>query len=431
MTSGSIVLHARVDVPGMTALAKSSDIAVLGVESDFVDAHTGKSVPLSSTYVHHWFFRSDQASVSTSFGAGSEFRGSPEFMPAPYVSHIPQGSTWWAQLHFIDLSASQDKPEHFLPCIECRRRSQCGDGPCIVPSDPRVRPAEYLAHYPGGIYACDGGEFNTGADFCVPPSSSSSSLSSSSSSSSSPPPSSVSPQFPKVEVYRLKVKVKYQELATPALQQQAASVAITDATLRAEAPYVEYQVPTCKPTDLQCVHVKTSTWVLKDGFINCTSCPKLDPGIAPGNPYLTSYRVPRKPGLVWAMGHQHIGALGLELYLTPPPPQARKRKGNGKAKAEEEEGEKLIFASSPRYGTKDGGVAGDERGFLVQMSSQEWGSAPVPISEGTVLTVRSVYESHVPRYNTSAFMAAGTDVAHTGVMGYMRLRLVDLGGEGQ
>jgi len=378
---GGIVLHPKVPIS-----FPAVPMAITGIASDFIDEHN-LSVSLSDTYVHHWFFVAERAGGRTlSVGAGSEFRGAPEVLPFPWIMQAHGDEDWWAQLHFIDLAASKDNATRFLPCLECRRRRTCGaypnasinDGPCVVDSA-----RSYIGDdYPGGIYAC-GGDLNTGSDFCR--------------------------RIPNAPVakYRLRVDVTYTPLPTVAEQQSAAARAVTDSSLHAEAPYSEYQVPTCKATDMQCAHVKVSEWLVEGGFAKCTSCPVFNHSIAPGKSELSSFALPSRPALVWAMGHQHIGGLGIQLWATAPG-----------------EKERLICNSAPRYGTEDG-VAGNEKGFLVGQSSCAW-TDPLAISEGTKLTVRSTYEAHAPAYDTSEYLASGAQIAHTGVMGYMRLRWVSM-----
>ena len=173
--------------------------------------------------------------------------------------------------------------------------------------------------------------------------------------------------------YRLRVDVTYTPLPTEAEQQSAVARAVTDSSLHAEAPYSEYQVPKCTATDTQCAHMKVSEWLVEGGVARCTSCPVFNHSIAPGKLELSSFSLPPRPALVWAMGHQHIGGLGIQLWAITPG-----------------EKERLICNSAPRYGTEDG-VAGNEKGFLVGQSSCGWAD-PLAVSDGTKLIVRSTYE---------------------------------------
>lgn len=78
---GGIILHPRIPIK-----FPAFPMAISGIASDFIDERN-QSVPLSDTYVHHWFFRADRPGgdsiSSNAFGAGSEFRGAPEVLPSP------------------------------------------------------------------------------------------------------------------------------------------------------------------------------------------------------------------------------------------------------------------------------------------------------------------------------------------------------------
>ena len=104
---------------------------------------------------------------------------------------------------------------------------------------------------------------------------------------------------------------------------------------------------------------------------------------------------------VWATGHQHDGALGMELWL------------NGTK----------IFETAPSYGSEEN-VPGNELGFIVGDTIGSW-SKPVPIADGSRLSVVSKYDSHPPAYDVSGFVS-GAEVARTGVMGYLRMRVVEM-----
>jgi len=208
--------------------------------------------------------------------------------------------------------------------------------------------------------------------------------------------------------YRLKYTVKY-------TLKPANLKPVNGLTLHAEAPYAEYNVPSCKTdgSNPLCFHRQASEWVLTGGVFHCTSCPEFDPQHAPGGAEASHVGQMGSVnngtlGLVWATGHQHDGALGIELWLRRPDEAAAHK----------------IFESVPSYGSEEG-IAGNELGFVVGFSIGSWPD-PVLIPEGSLLTVMSKYDAHPPAYNLEGFMA-GAEVARTGVMGYMRMRFVHVG----
>jgi hypothetical protein len=358
-------------------------IAISSVVSDFVDA-SGDPVPLDTAYMHHWFVHAldKNDTVVADFGAGSEFRRVPEAFDAPYGFVMTGDERWSAQLHVIDLRIrdAQDR----LPCVECRRRQDCQDGSCVAPSLAGKR---VNGNYSGGIYACNWSEEDAtaGSARCAAPSATAAMAS-----------------------YRLKYDVTYTELDDSG---ELSWDRLHAVTLKAEAPYAEYDVPTCAidGSNPMCVHTKQSSWVYKAGQLQCTSCPTYNAMLAPGRPITAVQAVPpaRKLGLIWAAGHQHDGSMGVELWLKQPGESVGKK----------------LFESLPEYGSQPG-VPGNELGFVVGFSIGRW-TPPVEIEQGATLTVVSKYEAHSPGYNTTGFVA-GPEVARTGVMGYMRLKLVVL-----
>jgi len=330
------------------------------------------------------------------FGAGSEFRNVPEEFLSPTAVVVHGDEQWIAQLHVIDLRLAD--PQDRLPCLECRRRVECSDGACIKADIQSFWPHLY-ATYPGGIYSCnwDEKESTSGHGFCVRDED-----------RKSLPTAS----------YRLKYTVTYSHIESSS---EESWLPIHGFTLKAEDPYAEYTVPSCSidGSNPMCVHVLSSEWILQDGIIRCLSCPTFDPQIGPGSPSAPSQgglesfaqlELPFKGsmGLVWATGHQHDGAMGIELWMTPPDSNTTTK----------------LFGSEPVYGTEEG-VAGNELGFIVGNTIGRW-TEPIVIPDGARLLVKSKYDSHPPVYDTDGFVA-GAEVARTGVMGYMRLRVIELG----
>jgi len=373
-------------------------LAILSVESDFVDP-SGAPVPLSTAYMHHWFVtgyrqHDNRTEYIASFGSGAEYRNVPEHMPAGTAVVTHGDEHWIAQLHVIDLRAASKQDR--LPCLECRRRKQCQDGSCLDPAVfSKYNATKMYDQYVGGIFACNWSEKDStaGSEFCT-----------------------AKRGVGEEASYRLKYTVRYVALGgeKEPLKPVGGLKPVTGATLKAEAPYSEYNVPACTTdgSNPMCVHNKVSEWVLRDGVFQCSNCPQFDPQFAPGDATQSSVgqmgpATNGTLGLVWATGHQHDGALGIELWLKRPDEAAASK----------------IFHSEPQYGSEEG-VAGNELGFIVGFSIGSW-TDPIPIPEGSYLRVVSKYDAHPPAYNLDSF-TAGAEVARTGVMGYMRMRFVTM-----
>uniref|UniRef100_A0A6T9LG12 Uncharacterized protein n=1 Tax=Haptolina ericina TaxID=156174 RepID=A0A6T9LG12_9EUKA len=113
------------------------------------------------------------------------------------------------------------------------------------------------------------------------------------------------------------------------------------------------------------------------------------------------YTVPKRATVLYAVGHQHTGALNISMYV------------NGKR----------TCTSYPTYGTQVD-VPGNESGYLVKMSlCIDESTGPLHLQKGDVVKIESWYYvgSNDPR-------VAYSDGTHLNVMGYMYLAYV--GGSG-
>jgi hypothetical protein len=113
--------------------------AIIAVKYDIVEAGSGRSVPLSEMYSHHWLVYdrlvgSDGFNVgcggpdtwvSNIYGAGGEMRGVHYVYPEGFGHVIPGNRHWSANMHFIrteDLNAKKYKGSAGAAtkaCIEC------------------------------------------------------------------------------------------------------------------------------------------------------------------------------------------------------------------------------------------------------------------------------------------------------------------------
>lgn len=383
---GQYTMREHIPIPFLT-----SPSMVVKIDTDFVDL-AGKSVPLTQAYMHHWLMtNSDLSRQNTlgSFGAGSEFRGAAEGFEKPFGMPTTGKETWSVTLHVLDLRATP--PHLILPSLECRRHDDCSTGPCLDPHGQMgaLSSTPWFGNYPGGLVACSSGAFNY-TKFGYPV-----------------------PKLPDV-TYRLKYDVTYIPMS-PDLA--AVSVPITFARLQTEAPNFEYHIPVCDDGDDMCVNVKTSEWTVRGPMIRCTSCLTTQQfeatvGSPVANDDALESALPSasgENGIVWALGHQHDGGLGIQLWMRLP----------------YEADFKLVCASAPAYGTETG-QAGNDEGFVVGQNPCRFGE-PIATPDGAVLQIRSIYDAHAPRYDLAPFYKpSGQQYAHTGVMGYMRLRFVDI-----
>ena len=88
-------------------------------------------------------------------------------------------------------------------------------------------------------------------------------------------------------------------------------------TLQVSAPGLEYSVPVCDDGDDMCIDVKHNSWRVNENSIDCVDCP--EPVLFSDNAdYLSDPLPSRRVGIAWASGHQHDGALGIQLWLKKP-----------------------------------------------------------------------------------------------------------------
>ena len=255
-------------------------------------------------------------------------------------------------------------------------RTDCSEGPCL---QPQVAQASGLGdlydNYPGGLFCCDGGSHGTGAgqfDFSG---------------------RGFSPAGLPTLQYRLKVVVSYVPLNIPVDQMdfsltpqrgpaswQNRFVGVHGTRLQVSAPGLEYSVPVCDDGDDMCIHVKTNTWQVNENTLDCIDCAA--PSVSTDNRgYLSDPLPSGRVGIAWASGHQHDGALGLQMWLTKPG-----QKDNEKT---------LICHSAPVIGSEVG-VAGNEAGFVTgQMPCRL--DEPIEAPVGSTVTIRSIYDAHRPK----------------------------------
>ena len=375
MRPGQIIMRDQIRVDFVDEPA-----AITNMASDLVDEH-GDSVALSQAYMHHWLLEGgSRRNEIAGFGAGSEYRGLPEGFKKPFALMVGGDEEWEATLHLLDLRLTP--PDLHLPSLECRRRNDCSEGPCLQPQIAQQDP-DLADNYPGGLFCCDGGADGTGAsqfDFSR---------------------RGFSPSLATLPTmrYRLKLVVSYVPLNIPSARMDFGLVAagpdswqhtfvnVYGSRLQVSAPGLEYSVPVCAADDDMCIDVKSNSWTVTPRHtLECADCPALSQ--PSDNPeYLVDPLPSGRVGIAWAAGHQHDGALGIQLWLKKP----------GQTESEKT----LVCHSAPVIGSETG-IAGNELGFVTgQMACRR--DEPIEVPVGSTLTIRSIYDAHRPKYSLDGF----------------------------
>ncbi|XP_073300111.1 uncharacterized protein [Primulina huaijiensis] len=335
-------------------------VAIKSFDAEIVD-QDGKSVPLNQIYLHHWIVdKYFQSTLNSSlppifgnisgvcsgnaliqyFGSGAETRRTPSNVPDPYgivvgnPSDAPAGyeEKWLLNVHVIDTRGVVDK----VGCLECTcelyNMTRDGNGELLPPD------------YYGGLSCClDGSRcrmeegYNKSGNI----------------------------------TYYLKYTVRYLEWDTSIVPVRVFVLDVTDIVTKVNNSQgivyrhdcqVEYQVKSCSSIiDLaktRCIDTKS-----------------------------VSFTLPRGGNLVYGVGHQHVGGVGIALYG---------------------QGGRDLCTSIPKYGR--GHAPGNEAGYVVGMSTCYPKPGSLKISDGETLTLVSKYSSAR---------------RHAGVMGLFSILLAD------
>lgn len=361
-------------------------IAVYRFEADVVeqDAATGAvtATPSFDAYLHHHVvgsahehYASQQGSWSpmkpaafsrsVGFGAGTECRGTPQAFVPPYAFTTVAGEDEWvANIHIINTRRMPSKQAG--RCLECPCTAEDKlDGETVNGGHLRYDNcnAQLRAEnnsvcaattYHGGLRCCEDGEF------CLEPEE----LASQDTTSS----------------YHLRYTIEYADIGPETRALYVGGCCDASGDLE-HTGNVEYDVPLCDPeTHPGCVHTLATRQRLDGNGHSVFRFADDDSGpLEPAD---------REVELVYAVGHQHRGGLGISLY-------------------DDATGD-LLCASVPTYG--EGDVAGDERGYVVAMSTCAL-DPPRRMRASDVVRVVALYN------NT---------VAHTGAMSLMYLALSDV-----
>ncbi|DAZ92656.1 TPA: hypothetical protein N0F65_001616 [Lagenidium giganteum] len=355
-------------------------IAVYRFEAEVVEKDADGnmvSVPTFDAYLHHHVVGSNHESYaseqdkwapmkpanfsrSVGFGAGTECRGTPQQFYFPYAFLTVEGENeWYANVHVIN--TREMKPEDAHHCLEC---------PCTAEDDRSNGKVNGMAFveencnaelraenntacspdtYHGGLRCCEE------AEFCLEH-------------------EQLSATLPK-STYYLRYTIEYANVVPEnrALSLASCCDATGDMTHHGN---IEYDIPQCDPEiHPGCIHTLSTSQRIDSGdgsvFFHIGEAVAGD----------------REIELLYAVGHQHRGGMGIHLY--------HDKTGD------------LLCSSIPEYGT--GHVAGDEDGYIVSMSTCTF-NPPLRLHSSDIVRVVSLFNNTLP---------------HTGAMSLMYLAIAD------
>ncbi|KAF1789043.1 Stress up-regulated Nod 19 [Phytophthora cactorum] len=356
-------------------------IAVYRFEADVVEKDpSGNVVPVPTfdAYLHHHVFGSTHKqydamksrwapmkpknfSRSVAFGAGTECRGTPQEFYFPYAFMTVEGEDEWvANVHIIN--TRKMTPQRAHRCLECPCTSEdvftdesvngihFRNGSCNSQLQFEENTVCSAETYHGGLRCCED------AEFCL--------------------------EHNELEVsegsdatYHLRYSLEYAEIVSENRPLYLAACCDASGDLE-QMGNVEYDVPVCDPdTHPGCVHTLSTRQRLDNGSIPLFAYRQHPP------------EPEREVELVYAVGHQHRGGLGIQLY-------------------DDATGD-LLCASVPEYGS--GTEAGNEDGYVISMSTCTF-NPPRRMRTTDIVRIVALYNNTVP---------------HTGVMSLMYMALSD------
>jgi hypothetical protein len=357
-------------------------IAVYRFEADVVEKDAEGNivpVPIYDAYLHHHVVGSmhkhyaDSAdkwapmkpvnfSRSVGFGAGTESRGTPQEFKYPYAFMTVEGEDEWAaNVHVINTRKMAPQQAH--RCLECPCTSED-----IFTSDavngmhflPESCNAELRFEnntvcsaktYHGGLRCCED------STLCLEKEELS--------------------EHAGESTYYLRYTIEYADIVPENRPLYLAGCCDASGDQNHHGN-VEYDIPECDPeVHPGCVHTLSTLQPVDLGQNSVYRFTQDEPDSSD-----------REVDLVYAVGHQHRGGLGISMY-------------------HEKTGE-LLCSSVPSYGTSE--EVGDEDGYVVSMSTCMF-DPPVRMRASDLVRVVALYNNTQP---------------HTGVMSLMYLALADV-----
>jgi len=292
-------------------------------------------------------------------GSGAEERGTSHLLPSPYAHVVDAPQALIPLIHLINTKGSERNQDGYSPLLECpctpQRHFDLADDKidgrppvppfsCNLKFDQEENPSCFMDIYEGGFRCCEHGVFVVDTD-AFPPET-----------------------LPETTFY-FKFNFEYESVTPNTLQVRPPACCDVTANLTVGGN-IEYDVPACTPgvAAEDCVHEMTSSQFF-DLMPNYHSSDTSKGDVDPATPV----------DLVYAVGHLHVGGLSLDLY-------------------DDETGE-LICHSVPKYGT--GEEAGDEKGYLVGMSSCTF-DPPLRMTKETVVRTVARYNNTINRHGVMA-----------------------------
>mmetsp|Transcript_4990 Transcript_4990/g.15680 ORF Transcript_4990/g.15680 Transcript_4990/m.15680 type:complete len:414 (-) Transcript_4990:732-1973(-) len=348
--------------------------AITGFSGELVYADTNESVPLSELYNHHWTvleWSYENALCENgpqyTFGLGAESRRTILQFPEGYGYRraAPATDYWGANIHLLRTEGLAGEPP--------RAAKECNE--CYYHPGKGCHPED------NGTFACCGdyGDKESLRDFVN--------------------------RGKTFSTWRDAASQR-QRLLREEEEKELLRELLRDSDVQA-TPY--YGCPVKKGTALDTKHYKlkytvnyTDVLAVKPAEVGVWATPDCETFYnvyanddQPEDLSSTSFTVPHDMELLSALGHQHVGALNISLFVN----------------------DQFVCASHPTYGTTPGRV-GDELGYVVEMStcfSKQPGAAPLVLREGDTVRVDSWYWVG----HTDSRIAPHPAGSHLNVMGYI------------
>uniref|UniRef100_A0A7S2MVH9 Copper type II ascorbate-dependent monooxygenase C-terminal domain-containing protein n=1 Tax=Helicotheca tamesis TaxID=374047 RepID=A0A7S2MVH9_9STRA len=365
----------------------SGPIAVYEFKADVVekDPETEEyiPVPLNEAYLHHHVVGSKHKAYKhlehvhtpmkpkgmykgVGFGAGSEARGTPQkfYYPFAFTTH-PDEDSWVANVHVINTRHMTTEEAH--RCLECPCTSEDFYGNGTIKDTKRGwngcndflaiemdNDACYADTYKGGLRCCEDREF------CMEK-------------------SALSEESP-ISTFYLRYTLTYADFRPT--NRPLGLAACCDVTGDVDRTgNIEYDIPQCEdPVNKaeECVYELTTVQQLHSGNNGAFGI-RAKIGVETPNEYLD---------VVYMVGHMHRGGIDIEI--------------------KDAETDEVICLSKPSYG-RDMGIAGDEKDYVVAMSTCTF-NPPRRMSTTDLVKVTARYDS---------------TEAHTGVMSLFYIATAD------
>ncbi|KAJ0400272.1 hypothetical protein P43SY_006112 [Pythium insidiosum] len=339
-------------------------------------------VPIFDAYLHHHVVGSNHEayqeektkwgpmkpsafSRSVGFGAGTESRGTPQEFYYPYAFATIEGEDEWiANVHVINTRKLPTETAHH--CLECPCTSEdvftenavngfkFASEDCNAELRYENNSVCSVKTYHGGLRCCENGAF------CLER-------------------SELSKEEPK-STYYLRYTISYSEIVPEIRPLYLASCCDASGDMD-HYGNIEYDIPVCNPEiHPGCVHTLSTRQRLDRDGASLFSF-RQSRGQLPA--------VDREVELVFAVGHQHRGGMGMSIY-------------------NDATGE-LVCNSVPQYGS--GHEVGNEKDYVVAMTPCTF-DPPVRMRASDVIRVVALYNNTLP---------------HTGAMSLMYLAVSDVG----